>query len=116
IEHGGIHGKRRTANGQQSAAFACGAVLARVVLAPARDAAKPLAHTGRAPWRSIAAMRTSTSPIFMAAAQRSAAAFSAMAKIVGPDPLIEQPNAPAWSAARLMSSKCGISGARRGSA
>ena len=37
-----------------------------------------------------------------------------MAKIVGPDPLIEQPNAPASSAARFTSAKCGILGARRG--
>src|SRR5206468_2270416 len=41
---------------------------------------------------------------------------STMAKIVGPEPLIEQPNAPDSSAARLTSRKWGMSGARRGSA
>src|SRR5436190_1069226 len=70
-------------------------------------------HTGCAPCRAIPLTRTShcTSAIALRIASPHDFAFdvSQMAKIVGPEPLIEQPNAPASSAARLTSAKCGIS-------
>src|SRR5579872_1872274 len=89
------------------------------------EAAAPLIevvaiHTGRAPSCAIVATLTTdcTFPIALRidSAHFSAFASSQIAKIVGPDPLIEQPNAPASSAARLTSSKCGIIGDLRGSA
>src|SRR6266571_378526 len=85
IEHLSTNDQRRTTNLQQPATLAGHAVLGHVVLPPARHAAQPLAHTGRAPFKSMLATRTSQSPIFIAAAQRSALDRCDTAKMVGPD-------------------------------
>src|SRR5206468_3557225 len=73
---------------------------------------KYVSHTRCAPLRAIGATRESVSrPSFarrIAVRQFIDVAVSTIAKIVGPDPLIKQRNAPASSAARLTSRKRGI--------
>src|ERR1043165_34444 len=85
----------------------------------AADALEP--HTRRTPSRAIAETiaveAMSPKAACMASpARRAMSSVSQMAARVGPEPLIAQPSAPAFIAARLASGKRGISGARRGSA